>query len=285
MIAHYDPLQHGDVPFLFGGSPGVIALVYLSWVLWLLGYPEQAAEKVQLALALARQLGQPPSLVYAGLTGSSIYAWGRQLDAAVELIEAAEGVAEEYNLTFFVTLSKLQRGCTDVYRGKVRESVEQIRRGLGAYRRTGAEFNVPCLLSVLAEGHAILGQAAEGLAVVAEAIASAERTGERFFVAELHRLQGELLSLPGGNEVEAEVCFLRAIETAGRQRARMLELRATASLARLWQRQGKAEQARDRLQEIYDWFSEGFETPDLKDAQALLEDLARSSPETRGPGA
>jgi len=273
VIAHYDPLQHGGVPFLFGGSPGVIALVYLSWVLWLLGYPEQAAGKVELALALAQQLGQPPSLVYAGVAGSSIYAWGRQLDATVELIEAAEGVAEEYNLTFFLTLSELQRGCVDVYRGKAREGVEQIRRDLDAYRRTGAEFNVPSLLSALAEGHAILGQMAEGLTVVEEAIAAAERTGERFFVAELHRLQGELLSLPGGNEAEAEVCFLQAVETAGRQRAHMLELRATASLARLWQRQGRIEQARDRLQEIYDWFSEGFETPDLKDAVALLEEL------------
>lgn len=206
------------------------------------------------------------------------------MDAAVELIEAAAGVAEEYNLTFFLILSKLQRGCTDVYRGKAREGVEQVQRDLGAYRRIGAEFNVPCLLSVLAEGYAILGQAAEGLTVVEEAIAAAESTGERFFVAELHRLQGELLSLPGGKEAEAEVCFMRAIETAGRQRARILELRATTSLARLWQRQGRIEQARDRLQEIYDWFSEGFETPDLKDAMALLGELARPSPETQGLG-
>ena len=162
--------------------------------------------------------------------------------------------------------------------------VEQIRQGLADYRATGAELFRPYYLALLAEAYGKGGQAAEGLTVLAEALATVEKTGERFHEAELYRLKGELLLAQEGYRLqavgyrekieEAEECFWKAIEIARRQQAKSLELRAVTSLARLWQQQGKKHEARQLLAEIYDWFTEGFDTKDLQETKTLLEELA-----------
>jgi predicted ATPase len=134
----------------------------------------------------------------------------------------------------------------------------------------------PHFLALLAEAYGKAGQAEEGLSVLAEALALAHSSGERYYEAEMHRLRGELLLMQGEAEAEAEACFSRAIEVARRQQAKSWELRATVSLCRLWQEQGRIDEARQMLAEIYGWFTEGFDRPDLQEARALLEELSRS---------
>ena len=173
-----------------------------------------------------------------------------------------------------------------------REGILQIHQGLAAWQATGAEVSRPYFLALLAETHGKRGQAKEGLGALAEALATVDKTEERFYEAELHRLKGELTlqqwkvesrksKFPNTQhptpstqaEAEAEACFLKALEISRRQQAKSLELRATMSLARLWQQQGKRDEARNMLAEIYNWFTEGFETKDLQEAKALLGEL------------
>jgi predicted ATPase len=150
-----------------------------------------------------------------------------------------------------------------------------LRHGLAAWETTGTRYRRPTFLAWLAEAYGKAGQAEEGLSVLAEALAQVKKTDERYYEAELRRLKGELL-LMQGDKTEAEASFHKAIEVARRQQAKSWELRATVSLCRLWQKQGRVDEARQTLAEIYGWFTEGFDTPDLKEARALLEELSRN---------
>jgi len=177
------------------------------------------------------------------------------------------------------------RGWTLAEQGQVQEGIAQMQQGLAAYRATGAELGRPRWLAQLAEAYEKVGQPEEGLTVLAEALAAVDKTGERFWEAELYRLKGELTLKQSGvrgpeSEVqqEAEACFLKAIEVARQQQAKSLELRAVMSLSRLRQQQGKKEEAHEMLAEIYSWFTEGFDTKDLQEAKALLEELAEERP-------
>ena len=170
----------------------------------------------------------------------------------------------------------MYRGWALVEQGQGKEGIAQIRQGLTAYRATGAEMAVPYFLALLAEAYGKVGEAEHGLAALGEALAQAEQTGERWYEAELYRLKGELLMAqegPKGKTEEVEQCFQQALSIARRQSARSLELRAATSLARLWQQQGKQQEAHQLLSEIYHWFTEGFDTKDLQEAKALLEQL------------
>jgi predicted ATPase len=153
-----------------------------------------------------------------------------------------------------------------------------LRQGLTYWETTGVQYRRPLFLAWLAEAYGKAGQVEEGLKVVDEALAQVERTGERYYEAELHRLKGELLMMQDDetetNLYQAEGCFQHAIEVSRRQQAKSCELRAVMSLCRLWQRQGKAAEAHQVLAEIYDWFTEGFDTTDLIEARALLEELS-----------
>ncbi len=173
------------------------------------------------------------------------------------------------------------RGWAVVRKGLGEEGIQEIHQGLEAWRAAGAQVAQPWMLTLLSDSYRRLGRTGEGLSVVAEALAAVEMTGERQYEAELYRLKGELL-LPSWRvsrnqdesaTPEAESCFLEAIEIARRQQAKSLELRSSTSLSRLWQQRGKKQQARRLLAEIYGWFTEGFDTSDLKQAKALLEDL------------
>jgi predicted ATPase len=151
----------------------------------------------------------------------------------------------------------------------------QLRQGLAAYWATGTTLAQSYLLALLAEAHLKAGQAEEGLRVIAEALAAVHDSGERCYEAELYRLQGELLlARPAEPHAEAAACFCHALAVARQQQAKALELRAAMSLSRLWQPQGKRAEARQLLAEIYGWFTEGFDTADLQEAKALLEDLS-----------
>src|SRR5262249_2487732 len=163
--------------------------------------------------------------------------------------------------------------------GQGEEGITQIRQGLSAYQATGTELARTYQLILLTEAYGKKGQAKEGLGVLAEALALVDKTGERYYEAELYRLKGELTlpqssvqGLASSVQKEAEECFWKAIEIARRQSAKSLELRAVMSLSRLWQQQGKREEARQMLSEIYGWFTEGFDTKDLQEAKTLLEE-------------
>ncbi len=166
------------------------------------------------------------------------------------------------------------RGWALAAQGHGAEGISQLREGLAAWRATGAEVFRSRFLALLAQAYGQEGQVEEGLRTVAEALACVERTEERFYEAELYRLKGELLLQQSpDNATEAAACFHKAIEIAQHQQAKSWELRAATSLARLWQQQGKQAEARELLALVHDWFTEGFDTADLKDAKALLEDL------------
>ena len=165
-------------------------------------------------------------------------------------------------------------GWAHVQAGRADEGLEEMREGLAAWLATGKRVLASQLMALLAEGRLRAGRIEEGLGTIAEALEHVERSGERHFEPELHRLKGELLLQQNAPESEADASFQRAIAVARGQEARSWELRATVSLARLWQRQGKSDDARQVLSAIYGWFTEGFDTPDLQEARALLEELS-----------
>jgi DNA-binding SARP family transcriptional activator/predicted ATPase len=271
VIAFYDAHQHRALSFLVGHDPGVFCLSWSAWVLWLLGYPDQALRRGQEALALAEELEHPMTLSMAMLVAGSIFHQLRRECQAVQTwAEALIRFSTEQRLLVYQAAATILLGWVQSEEGQVEEGISYIRQGLANVQALGIGMNLTHFLGLLAEGYGKAGQAEEGLCVLAEALAFVEKTGERYYEAELHRLKGKLL-LAQGNQAEAEASLHKAVEVARQQSAKSWELRATVSLCRLWQKQGKGEEARQMLAEIYGWFTEGFGTPDLKEAKALLD--------------
>jgi len=176
-----------------------------------------------------------------------------------------------------MAIGSILRGWTLTHQGQAQAGIEQLHQDLIAYRATGAEVARPHFLALLAEAHGITGEPEAGLTVLTEALTLVDTTGGRWCEPELYRLKGELLlQLSSDHQAEAEDCFHHAIAIAQNQQAKSFELRAATSLARLWQQQGKRQEADDLLAPVYNWFTEGFDTADLKDAKALLDNLLES---------
>jgi predicted ATPase len=276
VIRRYDPQEHRTHEYLYASmDPGVSALAYLSWTLWRLGYPDQALTRSREALALARELSHPFSEAFALFTASDAHRLRGESQAALEVGEALIALSSEHGFPFWGAAGRLERAMALVDLGQVQDGITGIRAVLEPLRTTGAVLTFPGRLAALAVAYGRVGQAEEGLALIAEAEEFDEKTGDRSSEAEVHRIRGELLlartpSDPAG----AEASFREALDVARRQSAKSFELRAATSLARLWQQQARREEARDLLAPIYDWFTEGFDTQDLKDAKALLEQLA-----------
>jgi predicted ATPase len=227
----------------------------------------------QEALALAGELGHPFSLAdvlcFAGCMFNEMRRDAQALkDNAEELMRLANEKVPGWS-----EAGTLFRGEALAMLGQVQEGMAQIREVIAPYQSRGGWCYLPGRLRSLAEAQAKAGHPEEGLTTLAEALALVEQTDQRHWEAELYRLRAELL-LMQGDEAEAEASFHKAVEVARRQQAKSWELRATVSLCRLWQEQGKREEARQMLTEIYGWFTEGFDTPDLKEAKALLEELS-----------
>jgi predicted ATPase len=275
VIALYNPEQHHrGLVMLRGSDAGPSALGYAACCLWCLGYPEQALSRSQEALALARGLGHPFTLTDAlCYAGCQFHEMRRDAEALKDHAEELVRLANETSLVGWLAEGIRFRGEALATLGQVQEGMEQIRAGMAAKRSTGARLHRSGALGSLAEVQARAGQPGEGLVTLAEALALVEETGERCVEAELHRVRAELL-LMQGNEADAEASLQQAIEVARRQQARSWELRATTSLARLWQARGRTDEARQTLAEVYDWFTEGFDTVDLQQARALLEELS-----------
>jgi predicted ATPase len=261
-------------PAFAGDDPGVCGRRLAALALWCLGYPEQGVQRSHEALTLARDLAHPFSLVFALSHGAMFHQCRREAQATRERAEAALALAREQGFPRWEAWGTVLRGWALVEQGQAAEGIVQIRQGVTAWQAAGQELGRPFFLAGLAEAYGKAGQTEAGLAVLAEALAVVEKTGERCWEAEVHRLQGELLLARTIPEVQpAEACLQQALAVARRQQAKSLELRAALHLSRLWQQQGQRAAARELLAPIYDWFTEGFDTVDLQEARALLDEL------------
>jgi adenylate cyclase len=269
-ITLYAPQQHRSHIFLYGNDTEVICRVFWALVLWHLGYPDQALDMSTEGLSRAQELSHPFTLVCALYFTATLHQFRQEIQAVRERVEALLRISTERGFTLYLAWGAVLRGWALVEQGQEDEGIEQIRKGIAAQQTATM---LPNALACLARAYGKVEKVEEGLSTLTEALRLVDRSGERCWEAELYRLKGELLQ-QGGAEAEAEACFRRAIEVARRQSAKSWELRATGSLGRLWQKQGQREEARELLQEVYDWFTEGFDTPDLKEAQALLDALA-----------
>jgi predicted ATPase len=273
-IALSNSQQRHTSAFLYGVDAGVMGHSRASWALWSLGYPDQGLARSHEALTLAQQMAHPFSLGYALSAAALFHQLRREVPAVQEHAEATIRVAKEQGFPYYRAICSILYGWALAHQGQAKEGITQIEQGLSAYRGTGAEILRPYFLALLAEAHGTMGQSEAGLTVLAEALAHVEHTGERYYEAEIHRLKGELLlQQTSDNFIEAENCFHHAIEIARNQQAKSFELRTVTSLARLWQQQGKRREAHDLLAPVYHWFTEGFDTADLKEAKALLDEL------------
>jgi predicted ATPase len=279
--ALYDPHQHYQLAFVYGGhDTGVCCGTTVARALWFLGYPDQALQRSQEALSLARDLSHPFSLAYALFYVALVHQFRGEREAVPGPTETAMILATEQGFPRWVALGNVLRGWLSVEHGHVEQGIGQIRQGLAEANEAERQIAAP----LLAEAYGKAGKPVEGLGVVAEALGRAHKTGQCFYEAELHRIKGELLLVQEGRnqnakgkkeEVsKAEDCFQKAIEVARSQSAKSLELRAVIRLSRLRQQQGRKDEARQKLAEIYGWFTEGFDTADLKEAKTLLEELS-----------
>jgi predicted ATPase len=199
----------------------------------------------------------------------------REAGEAQNLAEAAITLATEQGYSPWVAEATVARGWSLIMQGQPEAGLAQILQGQAAYQATGTQLLAPHYLALRAEAHANLGHPEAGLTLLDEALSVADKTGLRKEVAEIYRLKGELLlQLSSANAAAAETCFQQALGISRHQQARSWELRAATSLARLWQQQGKRQDAYELLAPVYDWFTEGFDTADLQEARALLETLA-----------
>jgi predicted ATPase len=264
--------------FMPGVDVGVSCRNFTALALWLLGYPAQALQCSQEARALAQRLAHPQSLVAALNLAARLHQHRGEIALAHEYAEASLTLAGEHALTYWQTLGHIRRGALLAAQGQHTEGLSEMRQGLAAYRARGARVSLPIFLTQLAEVYGQQGQTAEGLRWLAEAQQAMRQGGERSWEAEQYRLQGGLLLRQPGDEPTgaAEAGLQRALEVARQQHARSWELRAAMSLARLWQQQGKRQAAYELLAPVYQWFTEGFDTADLQQAQALLNTLASS---------
>jgi predicted ATPase len=273
--ALYDVRQRQSHIFLYGYDSGVACLGFGAWALWFLGYPDQALRRAQGALSLARELAHPFSLAFGLQFVAQLHHYRLEYTLARDLATEVIAVSNEQGFPLWSGMGTIVRGWALAKEGQGIEGLAQVRQGIAEWQVTGFELEWPHFLALLAEVHEAVDQPREGLKLLVEARAAADKTGERFWDAEMHRLHGELSLQVATTEMgRPEESFLKAIEIAHRQQAKSLELRAVMSLSRLWKRQGKKDEARQMLAAIYAWFTEGHDTPDLREAKALLEELS-----------
>jgi predicted ATPase len=275
VISLYDPVEYRHLSKNFSQDPRVITFLYRSWALWALGYPEAAIASADQALSAARGTGlagllmQTMSITMGVHVICGNYAIGKaQSDEIIAL-------AEEKGSIFWKAVGMLGRASVLANTGRASEAVAISTSVIGAYRSTGATLFLPPVLSHRARACAELGQFDEAWSYIDEAITMVETTKEKLAEVEVHRIAGEIaLMSPKPDVAKAEAYFERALAVARAQQAKSWELRAATSMARLWREQGKRDEARDLLAPVYGWFTEGFDTLDLKQAKALLDELA-----------
>jgi len=288
----YDPERHLEDAFNYAQNPGLAMRCFAAWALWFLGRPDQSLEQIQEALVLARELVEPHGLAHAHLFVGFLHQYRREERLAQVHAEAVLTVANEHGLVMYQAMATVLRGWALVYQGRYEVAIEQIRHGLAALEATGTELLRPHFSGLLAEALGRAGQTEEAVRTLEEALAITQGNGEGAYEAELYRLKGEVLLIQTARSglsrtddrtgvAQAEACFHHAIRTAQRQEAKSWELRAIMSMARLYQSQNRQDEARTLLTRIYSSFTEGSATADLRDAQALMEELSESQTSPR----
>ena len=255
-------------------NPKTAALMNLSWVLWTLGYPDQAIRTGHDAIAFSRSLSQPFALAVALVWAGSVQTCCGQLGALEMLIQELSAVVSANHIAYCDDRATFLNGKWLIATGQVESGLALLSRALDATRTAEARLAWTWMAAETVATYVLLRESVPGFQLLTEAFDLVERNDERNWEAELYRLKGELLLAQEVPEsAEAEACFHHALNTAIQQSAKSLELRAAISLARLWQHQGKRAKARELLAAVYGWFTEGFNTADLQEAKALLEAL------------
>jgi predicted ATPase len=278
-LALYDKTAHRSHAFLYGGhDPGVCCWKVASWASWILGSPARGLEESAASLRLARELQHPTSLIVALVWACVFRDLRRELAELAEHARDLIALSTEAGASQWLAAGTIMEGFTHADLGQAEPAIAQIRRGLAAYEATGAHLFVPYFLSLQARALVKAGQPGQGLRAIGEALERARAAGELVWEAELIRLEGELrLACAPEDVARAQDCFCRAIDVARGQAARSWELRAASSLARLLLAQGQREAAHRILAEVHGWFTEGFDTADLREAKAVLDACAPRS--------
>ena len=274
VIEYYEPTQHHSLALRYGQDPAVSARLFGALALWLLGYPDTALERMQEAQRLASEIAHPPSFALALCFAAVLHRLRREPATALERADAAIALSIEQGFGLYAAWATAVRGWALSHLGRAAEGCEQVRSGLSGMRTSGLRAVIPQHLASLAEALALAEQVPEGLQALDEALTIVNDSGDRNYEAELYRLKGELLlQHRNGNAEQAEANFRKAISIAREQSAKSLELRSAMSLARLWRDQDKPIEGHDLLAPVYGCFTEGFDTPDLKEAKVLLDQL------------
>jgi predicted ATPase len=273
----YDPETRRDDTLRYSQNAGVATQVYAAWALWFLGRPDQALDRIEKTLALARDLAEPHGLAHVFFYAATLHQLRREDRLALQLADEGIAVSSEHGLVLYQAVATVIRGWALIAQERYAEAIDQIQQGLAAYQATGTKLLRTHFSALLAEALHKAGRTGEALHVLEEALTAVDRNGERYYLAELHRLKGELLLHQSVNRTvaDAEACFQQSIKISRQQGSNSLELRSVMSVARLYQNHGKQEVARNLLAEIYGKFTEGFETKDLCEAKALLVELPR----------
>jgi predicted ATPase len=273
-VALYDPAKHRQLATRFGQDTRVATLCYRSLALWFLGYPEAALADANRPLKDAREIGQAATLMHALTFVSITHLYCGNYDTVNTQVDEVIGLADRAGSLFWKPSVALLQGVLFAMTGKAVHAVETITSAIAEYWSAGAKLFMPFHLSNLARAHAELGQHEEAWRKIGEAITAAETDKERLWEADVSRIAGEIaLMLPEPDAAKAEAHLERALAVGRAQQAKSSELRAAMSMARLWHGQGKRAQAHDLLAPVYGWFTEGFDTLDLKEAKMLLEQL------------
>jgi predicted ATPase len=312
----YDREQHRSHAAVYGQDPWVASRSYSGLALWLLGYPQQAVQRTSEALRYAQEIEHPFSHAFALHDLTLIYQFQRNLSAVQQHAEALLALASEQKFPTWEIAARTLHAWVLVEQGQSEAGAAILRWGIDARLAIGMTLRMPYQQARLAEACGKNKQPEEGLVLMERALATVARTGERWWEAELYRLKGELTlqskaslgqvtgksktslkpvktsqnksvgtaprPLTPDPQGEAEACFLKALEVSRHQQAKSLELRAAMSLARLWESQGKHREAHTMLSDIYNWFTEGFDTKDLQEAKALLEGLGETGKRETG---
>jgi predicted ATPase len=274
-LALYDAAEHRPLAARFGQDARVAALCYRSLALWMLGYPDAALADTEQVLKDAREIGHIPTLMYALAHTSLTHIYCANFTAASAQLDEVKALADKVGGSVFKTFGMMIRGWVMVLTGQAKEAIETISSTISAFELLGARLWAPSYLSYLASAYAEVRQVDDARRCFRDALEAVERSKETWCEAEVHRRAGEIeVTLPLPDVQRAEEYFAHALATSRQQQARSWELRAAMSMARLWRDQGKRNEAHDLLAPVYGWFTEGFDTRDLKEAKSLLDELS-----------
>ena len=269
-LAFYRRDAHSEQAFQYGGhDPGVCGYTTAALIRTAMGYLDHGNQEMEAALRLARELDHIPTVIHALWCAAELYQVRREPQKVEETTNILLPLLSQHGSAVSLANVAMLRGWAKVMEGQCQDGIREVKDGLTAWRATGSKYQVTFRLVRAAEACLVAGAKDEGLRLSDEAL---ERSGDAWFLSEGHRIKGELLQLSVQTD-DIEGCFREALKVANEQGARLLELRAAMSLARLWRDRGKTSEARELLAPVYGWFAEGFDTRDLKEAKALLEEL------------